>query len=211
MNINQWRDTSQVIDWFKELECKSKSKFIQVDIKEYYLSITEETFDKTISFALNHTVVSCEDIRIIKHSRKSLLFHLEQAWKKKESSSCFDVTMGSYDGAELCELIRIFMQLVFELIFNDSKYQYEDALRKRGFKSKLTFRDSTAPPNKKMINKKRKIIWFNPPYNQNVPTNIAKIFLKLVDKHFHALIDYTRSLITQDVNTRCNTIKVIVA
>ena len=161
LNINQWRDTSHVIDWFKQLECKSESKFIQVDIKEYYLSITEETFNKAISFALNHTVVSCEDIRIIKHSRKSLLFHLEQAWKKKESSSCFDVTMGSYDRAELGKLIGILMQLVFELIFNESKHQYEDALRKRGFNSKLTYRDSTAPPNKKMIRKKRKIIWFN--------------------------------------------------
>ena len=35
-----------------------------------------------------------------------------------------------------------------------------------------------------MISRRRKIIWFNPSYNQNVSTNIAKIFLKLVDKHF---------------------------
>ena len=71
-----------------------------------------------------------------------------------------------------------------ELIFNESKHQYENASRKSGFKSKLTYRDSTAPTNKKMISRKRKITWFNPPYNQNVSTNIAKIFLKLVDKHF---------------------------
>ena len=107
LNINQWRDTSQVIDWFKKLEYKSKSKIIQLDIKEFYLSTTEETLDKAISFASNLTTASVEDIHIIKHSRKSLLFHLEQAWKKKDSSSCLDVTMGSYDGAELCELIGI--------------------------------------------------------------------------------------------------------
>ena len=294
LNINQWRDTGQDIDWFKKLECKRKSKFIQVDIKECYPSITEETLDKAISFALNDTAVTLEDIRIIKHSQKSFLFHLEQAWKKKESSSCFDVTMASYDGAELCELIGIFTQLVLqdirnkeamdlyrddgfkvlnkvssqntdkirkkiihvfqdngfsidivtnlveinvldvtfnlrngsyqpykkpndelkyinvlsnhppqilkqltitisdrlsrnsssELIFNESKHQYENASRKSGFKSKLTYRDSTAPTNKKMISRKRKFTWFNPPYNQNVSTNIAKILLKLVDKHF---------------------------
>ena len=40
LNINQWRDTSQVIDWLQKLECKSKSKFIQVDVKEFYPSIT---------------------------------------------------------------------------------------------------------------------------------------------------------------------------
>ena len=35
-----------------------------------------------------------------------------------------------------------------------------------------------------MICSKRKIVWFNAPHNQNVSTNIAKIFIKLVDKHF---------------------------
>ena len=63
-------------------------------------------------------------------------------------------------------------------------HQYDDALRNSGFKSKLTYKDSTAPTNKKRISRKRKIIWFNFSYNQNVSTNIAKIFLKLVDKHF---------------------------
>ena len=64
-----------------------------------------------------------------------------------------------------------------ELIFNESKQQYEDALSRSDFKSELTYKDSTAPTNKKMMSKKRKIIWFSPPYNQNV---------------FHAPIDYTR-------------------
>ena len=71
-----------------------------------------------------------------------------------------------------------------ELIVNESKHQYEDALSKTDFKSELTYKGSTAPTTKKMISVKRKIIWFNPPCNQNMSTNIAKIFLKLVDKHF---------------------------
>ena len=68
LNINQWRDTSQVIHWFKKLEYKSKSKFIHLGIKEYYLSITEETLDKAISFVSNYAKISLEDIHIIKHS-----------------------------------------------------------------------------------------------------------------------------------------------
>ena len=31
---------------------------------------------------------------------------------------------------------------------------------------------------------KKEHYWFNPPYNKNVKTNMGKIFLKLVDKHF---------------------------
>ena len=32
--------------------------------------------------------------------------------------------------------------------------------------------------------RKCKIIWFNPPYNKSIVTNVTKIFLKLLDKHF---------------------------
>ena len=32
--------------------------------------------------------------------------------------------------------------------------------------------------------KKRKIIWFNPPYNEGIKTNLGKRFLQLVSKHF---------------------------
>ena len=32
--------------------------------------------------------------------------------------------------------------------------------------------------------RQRKIIWFNPPYNGNMETNIGKTFLNLIAKHF---------------------------
>ena len=50
-----------------------------------------------------------EDFRIIKHCRKSLLYHEDEAWKKKESESCFNVTMGSNNGAKICELTGIYI------------------------------------------------------------------------------------------------------
>ena len=48
-------------------------------------------------------------IRTIKHCRNSLLFHHNVEWKKKTTTSCFDVIMGSYDGAEICELVGTFI------------------------------------------------------------------------------------------------------
>ena len=33
-------------------------------------------------------------------------------------------------------------------------------------------------------NRKRNIIWSNPPFNNNTPTNIGRVFLNLVKKHF---------------------------
>ena len=31
---------------------------------------------------------------------------------------------------------------------------------------------------------RHKFFWFNPPYGANVKTNVGKIFMRLVDKHF---------------------------
>ena len=52
-----------------------------------------------------------------------------------------------------------------ELIFHESKHQHEDALSKSSFKTELTYKDSPVPTNRKVINRKRNIICFNPPYN----------------------------------------------
>ena len=45
----------------------------------------------------------------------------------------------------------------------------------------MTYTKTTNVNNR---NRARNIIWFNPPYSQNVKTNIGKTFLKLVKKHF---------------------------
>jgi hypothetical protein len=37
---------------------------------------------------------------------------------------------------------------------------------------------------KQAKNRKRNIIWFNPPYSRAVMTNVRKTFLQLMDKHF---------------------------
>ena len=42
--------------------------------------------------------ISDEDISMIKHARKSLLFNHGRPWIKNNNSNLFDVTMGSYDG-----------------------------------------------------------------------------------------------------------------
>ena len=69
-------------------------------------------------------------------------------------------------------------------IFNNTKLEYEEALKKCGHTTKLTY----TPPNHEQNNvrrkRQRKIIWFNPPFNLDVSTNVAKIFLNLIEKHF---------------------------
>ena len=82
--------------------------FVIFDIKDFYASIKEKLLIKALKFAEPYTDISDEDKRMINHSRKSLLFNNQQAWIKKESG-LFDVTMGAYDGAEVCELVGSFL------------------------------------------------------------------------------------------------------
>ena len=59
-----------------------------------------------IQFAAEHTDIKKNDFEVIFHARNSLLFHSNQPGIKKDSDT-FDVTMGAYDGAEICELVGI--------------------------------------------------------------------------------------------------------
>ena len=77
-------------------------------------------------------------------------------------------------------------------IFDEEKKDYEEALRESGYKEKLSYEKgknklSEKEKNmdkKKKKNRKRKEIYFNPPWNDNLKTNIGGQFLKIVDKHF---------------------------
>ena len=60
-------------------------------------------------------------MEIIFHDRKSLLFDKNISWIKKNNGSMFDVTMGSNDGAEVCELVGLYILSILS-----RKYQKSD-------------------------------------------------------------------------------------
>ena len=262
-----------------------------MDIVEFYPSISHQLLTNAISFAKTHSDIDDDTLNIIMHSRKSLLFCKDEAWVKKNNPE-FDVTMGAYDGAEVCELVGLFLlnkikkecaglelglyrddglgvtrnlpgpqleklrkklfalfkscglqitldcnlqqvdfldvtfnlqsekywpyrkpnneplyihvqsnhppsitkqlpSMIEERIssisydeheFNKSKEYYESALRNSGFKQPIQYKQHRQ--QKRSSPRKRNIIWFNPPYNASVLTNIGKVFLSLINKHF---------------------------
>ena len=293
---NQWRNTNQVLDWFKNLENKDKLRFFQFDIVSFYPSISETLFLNAIEYAKSITEITKNELEIMIHSRRSFLFTDESPWKKKDSSN-FDVTMGSFDGAEVCEMVGLFLlhqleqvipkqniglyrddglavvenngpkveqlrKKVIQLfqrnglkvkietnisttnfldvtldlknenfkpfrkendkpqyinkhsnhppnikkelpemikkrlselssseeLFNSEVTEYDEALKAAGYSEKLQYihpdKLNNNLSNNTRRSRKRKIIWFNPPYNECVSSNLAKNFLKLIDKHF---------------------------
>ena len=90
----------------------------------------ETILDNGLSFAKQHVEISDKDLQITKHCRKSLLYHDNQAWKKKNSDNCFDVTMGSYNGAEVCDLVGalILSTLANGILKGNSSLYRDDSL-----------------------------------------------------------------------------------
>ena len=74
-----------------------------------YPSITENLLMDAFDHAKQHTSISPKEIEIIMHARKSLLFNKDEPWIKKTNDSAFDVTMGSYYGAEVFELVGLYI------------------------------------------------------------------------------------------------------
>ena len=54
-NLNQWKNTEDIIDWFKRINEKQLCKFVIFDIKDFYPSIKESLLKLSLDFAEKHT------------------------------------------------------------------------------------------------------------------------------------------------------------
>ena len=72
-----------------------------------------------MKFAAEHTNISKNEFEVTFHARKSLLSHFNRSWIERDSHT-FDVKLGAYDGAEICELVGIFMSSLLSKKFSSS-------------------------------------------------------------------------------------------
>ena len=89
-------------------------------IKDFYPSIQEELLNKGLRFAQEYIDVTSKDTEFIYHTSESLLFDEKDAWMKKQSG-LFNVTMGAYDGAKVCELKGTYIPSLIS-----EKYNHKD-------------------------------------------------------------------------------------
>ena len=124
--LNQWRSTNTVISWFKDLLEKPNCRLLKFDIVKFYLSITKKILENAINFARNYTYINDNVESIMMHSRKSLLFCLNNIWIKQQNPK-FDVAIGAYDGAEICELVGLYIHsLLSDIITSEDVGLYRD-------------------------------------------------------------------------------------
>ena len=109
LRLNQWKNTQAVLSWFNSIENKETYSFIAFDVVDFYPSISIELLNAALEFASDYDNITADEKRIVLHAKKSLLYNSGEAWGKKASSNLFDVTIGSYDGAESCEVVGAFL------------------------------------------------------------------------------------------------------
>ena len=106
--INQWKNTVSAIKWLNLLKDKHLMKFFKFNINNFYLSITQDLLNEALNFASEYIYVSKCDIDLINWARKSLLFDGSNT-KIRKQGALFDVSMGAYDEAEVCQLVSTYM------------------------------------------------------------------------------------------------------
>jgi hypothetical protein len=87
LNSNQWSNTQQVISWFGNI---NRHSFISFDIVDFYPSISEKLLNEALAWASELATITENDISIIKHARKSLLFGNSKLWTKKDGRNSPD-------------------------------------------------------------------------------------------------------------------------
>ena len=107
--LKLWKNTHAVVDWYKGIQNKEKYCFIQFDINSFYPNISKKLVTNAIRYARQFTKISRQDEKIIIQSCRSVLISDGKIWVRKGEESKFAVTIGSYSGAEVCELVGVFL------------------------------------------------------------------------------------------------------
>ena len=163
-NVHQWRNTDPVVTWFQNIENKDISSFIKFDIVVFYSSIWKDLLINAINFAKSITTIDDKVIKTILHTRKSLLFNKNEVWVKKDNPD-FDVTMGSFNGVEVCELVGLYLLDILRKEFGDNKiglYRHDG----------LSCFQNLSGPESKKIKKKLCKIFKNHGLNITVECNL---------------------------------------
>ena len=106
-------------------------------------------------------------------------------FRKPNDNPCYVHVQSNHPHNTIKQLPKMVNQRLCSLssnkeVFTEAAPMYQAALKKSGYKHKLCFK----PEAPKQRQRRRKITWFNPPFNAACTVHIGKEFLKLIDRHF---------------------------
>ena len=83
LELKQFKNTNETIEWFNTFENKTRLEFIQFDIVDFYPSVSEKLLEDALNFASQYTTITPIQIQTIKQARESILHHNNKTWSKK--------------------------------------------------------------------------------------------------------------------------------
>ena len=92
--VNQWKNTSSVLEWYRNIKPKDQRSFVVFDIESFYRSILTKLFDEALSFeklyydftsAKLYYDFTSDELEVIMHSRETLSFWQNSTWVKKRA------------------------------------------------------------------------------------------------------------------------------
>ena len=137
-NFNQWKNSDSVISWFKKIPDNNANTFILFDVVNMYGSISDKLLLEALQWASKITKITKEEIDIIRKAKRSLLYDNNGNPYVKKGNKNFDITMGSWDGAESCNIVSLYLlSKVQHLKLNIGAYM-DDWLAVSSFKPRVT-------------------------------------------------------------------------
>ena len=106
-DLRQWRRTREARDWFNGLEEKQEKTFLKFDVENFYPSISDVLLMAAFEWASTLVTVTEEEKEVVNATKIALLYMEGQPWTKRGCQ--WDVAMGSFDGAEVCELVGLYL------------------------------------------------------------------------------------------------------
>ena len=87
----------------------------------------------------------------------------------------------------LLEMIskRVSMLSSYEQVFEQEAANYNEGLKAAGYQQMIRYiPQDPQQGGRSRRNRRRNVIWFNPPFHEDVSTPIGENFIKLIKKHF---------------------------
>ena len=75
LDVNQWKNTTDVLNWFQKIENKERATFLQFDIENYFPSITAELLEKALSWAGEQVEIKNQEKEIILSTKLNILYN----------------------------------------------------------------------------------------------------------------------------------------